>query len=219
MDECIAREERFAGGEFEGREAVLTQEALLLKTKILGGKGNLSGRDREQGINRYRIFLTVCVFCFVLVILFALAGCSKGPPAAGEPLPKFTLSDLKGRKITAPDDFIGKVMIIRFWEEGCKSCVKEMPMIDDIYNRHKERGLIILAVNVGQSKDVVEAFVTKLHLSYPVLLDAKSVTAKRYGIKAVPFTLIVDRKGIVRKRVLGETEGEAFEKMVNDLLQ
>jgi peroxiredoxin len=200
MDKFIAMEGSIIDGESAGREAPSIHEALLLKTKITGGN------------------LTVCTFCCVLIILFALSGCSKGPPAAGEVLPGFTLSDLKGEKITAPDDFIGKVMIIRFWVEGCKSCLKEMPMIDDLYNKYKEGGLVVLAVNVGQSKDVAEAFVTKLKISYPVLLDTHSVTAKRYGIKAVPFTLIVDRKGIIRKRILGETESETFEKIIKNLL-
>jgi len=73
-------------------------------------------------------------------------------------------------------------------------------------------------VNVGQQKDVAEAFVTKLKLSYPILLDTNSAISKRYGVKAVPFTFIIDRKGIIRKRILGEAGNETIEKIIQDLL-
>jgi len=173
----------------------------------------------KQGIAQYRIFLSVYASCFALTAFFALAGCSQNnPPAVGDVLPKFTLSDLKGDKITVPDDFSGKVIVVRFWVDWCKSCAIEMPMIDDTYNKYKDRGLVVIAVNVGQSKDVAAAFVTKLKLSYPVVLDTNSAISKRYGVKAVPFTLIIDRKGIVRKRILGEAGSETIGKMIQDLL-
>jgi len=173
----------------------------------------------KHNIERYRIFLSVFVFCFVLTAVFAISGCSQNnPPAVGKVLPKFTLSDLKGDKITVPDDFTGKVIVVRFWVDWCKSCAIEMPMIDDTYNKYKDRGLVVIAVNVGQPKDVVEAFLTKLKISYPVVLDTNSAITKKYGVKAVPFTLIIDRKGIVRKRILGEAGSETIGKMIQDLL-
>jgi peroxiredoxin len=172
-----------------------------------------------QGIERYRIFWSVCVFCFLLTAVFALSGCSKkSPPEVGKLLPKFTLSDLKGDKITVPDDFSGKVIIVRFWVDWCKSCAIEMPMMDAAYNKYKDRGLVVIAVNVGQQKDIAEAFVTKLKLSYPVVLDTDSSITNKYGVKAVPFTFIIDRKGIIRKRILGEAGSETVEKIIQDLL-
>jgi len=170
-------------------------------------------------MERYRIFLSVCVLCFLLTAVFALSGCGqKNPPAVGKVLPKFTLSDLKGDKITVPDDFTGKVIVVRFWVDWCKSCAIEMPMVDAAYNKYKDKGLVVIAVNVGQQKDIAEAFVTKLKLSYPILLDTNSAISKRYGVKAVPFTFIIDRKGIIRKRILGEAGNETIEKIIQDLL-
>jgi peroxiredoxin len=172
-----------------------------------------------QNIKWYRIFLSACVFCFLLTTVFTLSGCGqKKPPAPGSALPKFTLSDLKGAKITVPDDFSGKVIIVRFWVDWCKSCAIEMPMIDAAYNKYKDRGLVVIAVNVGQQKDIAEAFVTKLRLSYPVVLDTDSSITKKYGVKAVPFTFIVDRKGIIKKRIFGEAGSETLEKIIQDLL-
>jgi len=180
---------------------------------------NRAPNNCKQDPERYRIFWSACILCFVLTAVFALAGCSQNnPPAVGDVLPKFTLSDLRGDKITVPDDFAGKVIVVRFWVDWCKSCAIEMPMIDDTYNKYKDRGLVVIAVNVGQAKDVVEAFVRKLKISYPVVLDTTSAVSKKYGVKAVPFTLIIDRKGIVRKRILGEAGSETIEKIIQDLL-
>ena len=173
------------------------------------------GQDTE----RYRIFWSVCICCFALTAVFTLSGCSKkNPPAVGNVLPEFTLPDLKGNKITVPDDFSGKVIVVRFWIDSCKSCAIEMPMIDATYKKYKDRGLAVIAVNVGQQRDVVEAFVKKLKISYPVVLDTNSAVSKKYGVKAVPFTLIIDRKGIVRKRILGEAGSDTIGKIIQDLL-
>ena len=173
----------------------------------------------RQGMDRYRIFWSVCVFCFLMTAVFTLSGCGqKKPPAPGDALPKFTLPDLKGDKITVPDDFSGKVIILRFWVDWCKSCAIEMPMIDTAFNKYKDRGLVVIAVNVGQQKEIAEAFVTRLKLSYPVVLDTDSSIAKKYGVKAVPFTFIVDRKGIIIKRIFGEAGSETMEKIIQDLL-
>jgi len=91
-------------------------------------------------------------------------------------------------------------------------------MIDAAYNKYKDRGLVVIAVNAGQQKDVAEAFVTKLKLSYPVVLDTDSAITKKYGVKAVPFTFIADRKGIIKKRIFGEAGSETLEKIIQDLL-
>ena len=180
-------------------------------TVIKGSVVGLRGRTGEPGA-LYFLFLAIA-------LLFSLSGCGrKEPPAVGMAPPKFTLPDLKGHKITVPDDFSGKVIVIRFWIDSCKSCEKEMPEINQIYNKYKDKGLVVLAINVGQSKNAAETFATRLHLTYPVLLDTNSATTERYGVKAVPFTFVVDRKGVITKRILGETERESFEKMIQGLL-
>ncbi|MDD1750570.1 MAG: redoxin domain-containing protein, partial [Methanothrix sp.] len=136
-------------------------------TVIKGSVVGLRGRTGEAGA-LYFLFLAI-------VLLFFLSGCArKEPPSIGMAPPKFTLPDLTGHKITVPGDFSGKVIVIRFWIDSCKSCEKEMPEINRIYYKYKDRGLVVLAINVGQSKNAAETFATRLHLTYPVLLDTDS---------------------------------------------
>jgi peroxiredoxin len=177
------------------------------------------GMGRKQEIELYRRFWTWCFICFVLPGFFVLSGCGqKQPPAVGVAPPKFILQDLKGDKITVPDDFKGKAVIIRFWMDTCKACAKEMPEIDHIYNKYKDRGLAVLAVNAGQSREAAETFGNRLNITYPILLDPGSKITKHYGVKAVPFTFVINKEGIITKRILGETQSELFEKMIQDLL-
>jgi peroxiredoxin len=136
----------------------------------------------------------------------------------GDVPPKFTLPDLKGNKVTVPDEFKGKVLIIRFWADWCTYCAEEMPAIDVVYNKYKENGVLIFAVNVGQPKEVAEAFVKNLRISYPVLLDTYSIVAKQYGVVGLPTTFIFDRKGIIREKILGEGGRDSFENMVVNIL-
>lgn len=161
-----------------------------------------------------------CSLCSVFCLLAFLFGCQQKQVQIkiGNTPPKFTLSDLKGNKVTVPDDFKGRVVIIRFWADWCTYCAEEMPALDVVYNKYKKNGVIILAVNVGQPKEVAEEFVTNLRISYPVLLDTYSITAKQYGVVGLPTSFILDRNGVIREKILGEVERESFEKMVTALL-
>ena len=184
----------------------------MTRGTVIKGSG-VGLRDRAAKAGALGILL------FLLAVLFSVSGCGrKEPPAVGAAPPKFSLLDLKGEKITLPDDFSGKVVVVRFWIDSCKSCEKEMPEIDQLYNKYKDKGLVVLAINVGQSKNAAETFATRLHISYPVLLDTNSATTERYGVKAVPFTFVIDKKGVITKRILGETEKESFEKIIQGLL-
>lgn len=159
------------------------------------------------------------IFIFATLLLISAAGCERRIHLkVGDVLPIFSLPDLNGNKVVIPDYFRGKVVVIRFWVDWCASCAREMPLIDDIYNKYKDRGLIILAVNVGQSREAAAAFISRLKISYPALLDAKSVISHRYYVTAVPTTYILDRKGVIRNKILGETGKEAFEQMILKLL-
>lgn len=152
-----------------------------------------------------------------LLVLFCY-GFEQGGPVIGNAPPQFVLSDLKGKKTAFPDDFKGKVVVIRFWTAVCGYCVREMPTIDAVYAKYRDRGLVVLAINVGQSKELVVTFLANLKISYPVLLDSYSVIAKKYGVESTPMTFIVDKKGIIRGKFIGEVEGKAYEKMIMKML-
>ncbi len=135
----------------------------------------------------------------------------------GESAPEISVLDL-GDKPVKLSDFKGKVVILRFWTSGCKMCVAGMPVLDDFYKKNKDRGLVVLAVNKGDTRAQVEKFVRELKLSYPVLLDSLAITAQKYRVTAAPVTFFIDKGGIVQKRVFGDTSRDVLEKTVKELL-
>lgn len=99
--------------------------------------------------------------------------------------------------------FKGNVVLIRFWADWCRSCVKEMPIIDKYYRSAKNKGFVVLAVNVKQSRADIEAFARKFKLSFPIVLDEEGKITKIYDVKRVPTHFLIDRDGIIRSIYLG----------------
>jgi cytochrome c biogenesis protein CcmG, thiol:disulfide interchange protein DsbE len=158
------------------------------------------------------------------VILFALlllAGCTADLPntvANGERAPHFTATTLDGRRVNFPDDFRGKVVVLRFWADWCPYCGPEMRDIEPVYQRLRSRGLEVLALNAGQGADAIAKFLRETPVSYPVLMDQTVKAVGLYGVVGLPYTYLIDRAGIVRGRIVGEATAEIFERQVTALL-
>ncbi|WP_298266639.1 TlpA disulfide reductase family protein [Geobacter sp.] len=147
-----------------------------------------------------------------------LAGCEKDRTwKIGASAPEISVLDLSDRTVKL-SEFKGKPVVVRFWATGCSACVAGMPKLDSFSKVYRDKGLTVLAVNMGNSKPLVKAFAKGLKLSYPVLLDPALIAVKKYGVRAVPTTFFIDRKGIARKVVVGEVSQEDFKKTVEELL-
>jgi cytochrome c biogenesis protein CcmG, thiol:disulfide interchange protein DsbE len=135
----------------------------------------------------------------------------------GASAPQITLLDLNEQTVRL-SDFRGKVVVLRFWETGCKACVEAIPALDKLSKKYSDRGLTVLAVNMGNPKEKVDAFARDLKLSYPVLLDPILIAAKKYGVKSAPTTFFIDREGIARMVAIGEITQKSFDKTVGEML-
>ncbi|GAB1411398.1 MAG: hypothetical protein AMXMBFR31_15700 [Candidatus Desulfobacillus denitrificans] len=158
----------------------------------------------------------------LLAGLALLAACGGEPPAKlniGDAAPAFRAERLDGAAVDFPAAAGGKPMVIRFWADWCRYCEPEMKAIDAVYRRHRDRGLEVLAVNAGQDRKTVDAFIRKLGVGYPTLLDEQSAIAKRYGVVGLPTTYFVDGKGVVRGKVIGEADEAVFERHALELLK
>jgi len=136
------------------------------------------------------------------------------PIQIGGPAPPFQTERVEGRPISL-SDYRGKVIVLTFWATWCEPCKKEMPEIQAAYEQHKRDGLMVLAVNFGGDQDDVKAFMEKMGLTFPALMDRRAHISAQYGVVSLPVTFFIDRAGIIRERVVGGvlTEkgiGEAF---------
>ncbi len=159
--------------------------------------------------------LIVFLFCISAGSVFAAGG---APLRVGDMPPAVTLHDLNGSAVRFPGDYRGKVVILHFWVGGCSSCREEMPDMESLYDKYRKKGLVILAVNVGQRRDIVKSLVRGLGISYPVLLDSDKRMADRYDVVGLPRTYLIDRNGVIRYKILGSASVEMLQKRVLSML-
>ncbi len=122
-----------------------------------------------------------------------------------------TFITLKGERIQLRD-LRGKIVLVNFWATTCPACVKEMPELVKTYERYRARGLEIVAVAVSYDPPaLVKEFAAKNGLLFPVVPDTQEEIAKAFGgVKVVPTTFVLDKKGQLVSRTLGMI---AFDKL------
>ncbi len=136
----------------------------------------------------------------------------------GDPFPSRSVPALRGPSLTVPDDMNGKVTVVHFWTDWCGTCRDEMPALEELYARYKGRGLRIVAINVGQTPAQVRKFIDDLKLTYDILMDANGTAAKECGVLGLPRTFILDRKGIIRYKILGDASEDMLNKLIQSVL-
>jgi len=171
---------------------------------------------------------------FALSILVAVAGFA-GVAWAGDPFRELGLIQptrpTAAADFTAPglnsqplrlSDFKGRVVFLNFWATWCLPCKEEMPSMERLYRRYKERGLTILAVSVDAGGSApVAAFVKELRLTFPIGLDPRLEVAGRYKIWALPSSFLIDRQGNTAAIVNGPRnwDGPAAHAVIEILLK
>ncbi|HLF01807.1 MAG TPA: TlpA disulfide reductase family protein [Anaerolineales bacterium] len=132
-------------------------------------------------------------------------------PREGFPAPDFTMTTLEGEAVTLSAQR-GKVVVVNLWASWCEPCRAEMPTIQKLYNANRERGLEVLAVNstIQDSEVGARSFVAEMGLTFPILLDTDGSVSRRYLLRALPSTFIVDREGIIRAVIIGGPVSEAL---------
>ena len=159
-------------------------------------------------------------FIFMLCVSLCVA-CDGGAPKPniGTVAPAFVAAGPDGGTAHFPADFRGKPVIIRFWAEWCRFCAGEMKAIDKVYQRRRGQGLHVLAVNAGQDRETVAAFIKKIGVSYPALLDEDSVITRLYGVVGLPTTYFVGSDGLIKNKVVGEADEAVFDRLAAELLK
>lgn len=105
----------------------------------------------------------------------------------------------------------GKVVLLHFWATYCAPCRKEFPVLNEVYQRLKPKGLELLAVDIAEDAATVQRFLTSTPVGFPVLLDGEGQTMARWNAIGLPTTLLIDRKGRVRGQIVGEVDWRSAE--------
>jgi len=125
-------------------------------------------------------------------------------PRIHKPAPHFSLTMLDGGK-KGLKDYRGKVVLLHFWATWCVACRHEMPQIEQLWQRYRDDGLVVLGVNVDRDNLVgVRQFVHKRDLSFPSVLDPEGEVRNRYEVRALPTSYLIGRDGKIIGRIIGE---------------
>jgi len=114
----------------------------------------------------------------------------------------FTLPLLGGGNATL-SAYKGKVVILSFWTTWCPSCQQMMPTLDRLYQRFRNQGLEVLAVNSGENASTVQRYIQTLGYTFPVLFDSNDRVSDIYDIYYLPTTFIIDTEG----KIIGVVDG------------
>ncbi len=160
------------------------------------------------------------LFFTLFITAVQLGGCSNESPVMvkNKPAPGFSLQNMHEHVIEFPEQFKNRVVIVSFWADWCPGCYKEMHDFETLFQRYKNQGLSILAINIEQDKNTALAFIDDLNLSYEILLDSNGGIAKKYSVSSLPAAFIINKDGALHTRVLGETPPQVFEQILRTLL-
>ena len=114
----------------------------------------------------------------------------------------FTLSLADGSTFRLADHR-GRVVLINFWATWCPPCREEMPSLERLHRQHKAQGLVLVAVSLDADTALVPPYVKTAKLTFPIALDPKAETGNKYGVRALPSSFVVDRKGTLTALALG----------------
>ena len=166
------------------------------------------------------------LLCMALV---GLVGCQSASPhvptkhiGAGEigsSMPVFSAKDLHGSPLSSAD-LRGKVVLIDFWATWCQPCKKEMPGYQTLVDEYGSRGLVVIGFKFDTMPDTEDPaqFAKGIGVHYPLAVATEDVKQKFGGIEGLPTTMLYDRQGVLRMKVIGFEYTDKVEAALKPLL-
>ena len=193
---------------------------------MISAKSSRQARKQQRAMQhrKSRLQTIALIVGGVIVIGAALAlafaatpNVTVGPAKIGKAIANFSLPDLNGAT-HAIADYKGRPVLINGWATWCPPCKAEMPALHAFYLKHKDEGFELLAVNSGESRSVVQDFISQTGFTFPVLLDPNKDVLDGLGVNGLPTSIFVGRDGTVKTIHLGGMTADAIERELTPLL-
>jgi len=150
-----------------------------------------------------------------MLLLQAVPACSQG---GQDKAPSFSLKTHEGKTIDLAK-LKGKVVVLNFWATWCGPCRQEIPGFVDAYKRLHGKGVEIIGISLDEGGwDVVQPYVTKANIPYPVVIGDQTLTDAYGGISAIPTTFIVSKDGKIAAKHVGYLSKEELENQIKSVL-
>jgi cytochrome c biogenesis protein CcmG/thiol:disulfide interchange protein DsbE len=139
-------------------------------------------------------------------------------PLVGRPAAAFSLTSFDG----APVDLAalrGKVVVVNFWASWCfPACYEEAPVLEQGWRAYRDRGVVVLGVDIQDKDEAGRKFIRDLGLTFPNAPDPAGKVSVDYGVYGVPETFFIDREGRIRVKHVGAVTEPVFRETVERLL-
>jgi len=161
-------------------------------------------------------FLTLILIC--IIAISTVASCKRTVKYQGDPIvTDLEIKDIIGHE-QVMDNYKDKIVVVNFFASWCPPCKDEAPSFVRIYNRYKDKGFMIIAYSIDDSKEDAMNFVNTFGFEFPVYLASEELQ-RSYKVSKVPETFIYDKEGNLIEMVPGmvsERYLEIFAKMGDD---
>jgi thiol-disulfide isomerase/thioredoxin len=166
---------------------------------------------------------TVSVITVALLVIATASVVAVGQGSRSVPAPELGKGPWINSAPLTMAGLRGRVVLVEFWTYGCWNCQNVIPTLRDWHARYQEAGLTIVGVHSPEffwerNHDRVVAATRKFSILYPVVLDNDLAIWERYGVSAWPTTIVVDRRGLIRYRHVGEGAYATTEALLRRLL-
>jgi len=150
----------------------------------------------------------------LLVAVLLSSSCNTHPQRIGSAAPNFTVQD-SDHKVTL-SDFRGKVVLVNFWATWCPPCQAELPSLIAMQDRVRAKGVMVLGVSIDVDENAYHRFLKERNVNFMTVLDPEQKVATMYGTTGWPETYIVDRDGVLRRKIVGPIDWNSAE--INEFL-
>jgi len=161
------------------------------------------------------------VFLVGMIVLFVSCSEKKAEVAEGILAPKLDVRDVRSGQALDISQLNGKVVFVNFWASWCPPCKEEMPSIEALYRELlKNDSFRMVTILYKDDAKTATDYMTANSYTFPLFTDNDGISAKHYGVTGVPETYLIDKKGVLRKRVLGPADWNSPEAktFINSLL-
>jgi peroxiredoxin len=114
---------------------------------------------------------------------------------------EFTVQDADHQ--VSLNQFRGQVVIVNFWATWCPPCTEELPSLMDMQNQLRSRGVVVLGVSIDVDSDAYHRFLKQRNVNFVTVLDPEQKVAGMYGTSGWPESYIIDRQGVLRRKIVG----------------
>jgi cytochrome c biogenesis protein CcmG, thiol:disulfide interchange protein DsbE len=153
------------------------------------------------------------LYLLAAFLILATAGCYTGsrPQHVGAAAKEFSVRDSDHQ--VSLNQFRGQVVVLNFWATWCPPCMQELPSMMDMQNQLRSRGVVVLGVSIDVDDDAYHRFLKQRSVNFVTVRDPEQKVAGMYGTSGWPESYIIDRQGVLRRKVVGPINWESLEVM------